>query len=98
MPGSYREIDYRVRPGKQAERLMMVEAFRHLRFSAVGSYQYVGLGSVYFSDFKLVHRALGTTRMISIEKSAHDKKGLRPIFLLDVLKCYGVKLRRNFRR
>ncbi|WP_412549856.1 O-methyltransferase [Sinorhizobium meliloti] len=46
MPASYREIDYRIRPGKHAERLMMVEAFRHLRFGTVASYQYVGLGSV----------------------------------------------------
>ncbi|RWE07702.1 MAG: hypothetical protein EOS23_26680 [Mesorhizobium sp.] len=73
MAASYREIDYRIRPGKHAERLMMAEAFRRLRFANIESYQYVGLGSVYFSDFKLMHRALGTTKMISIEKAAQDK-------------------------
>lgn len=74
MAGSYREIDYRVRPGKYAERLMMVEAFRRLRFGSVESYQYVGLGSVYFSDFTLIHRALGISKMISIENNEHDRE------------------------
>lgn len=74
MPASYREIDYRIRPGKYAERLMMIEAFRRLRFGTVESYQYVGLGSVYFSDFSLVHKALGISKLVSIEKAEHDKK------------------------
>lgn len=74
MPGSYREIDYRIRPGKYAERLMMVEAFRRLRFGTVESYQYVGLGSVYFSDFILVHKALGISKLVSIERAEHDKE------------------------
>lgn len=73
MAASYREIDYRVRPGKQAERLMMAEAFKRLRFANTESYQYVGLGSVYFTDFTLMHRALGMTKMVSIERAAHDK-------------------------
>lgn len=71
---SYRKIDYRIRPGKYAERLMMVEAFRRLRFASIESYQYVGLGSVYFSDFSLVHRTLGITKLVSIERAEHDKK------------------------
>lgn len=73
MVASYRQIDYRLRPAKHAERLMMCEAFRRLRFASVESYQYVGLGSVYFSDFSLFHRALGINKMISIEKAIHDK-------------------------
>ncbi|WP_156369013.1 O-methyltransferase [Methylobacterium sp. Leaf100] len=74
MAASYREIDYRIRPGKHAERLMMVEAFRRLQFGSLESYQYIGLGSVYFSDFRLFHRALGMTKMVSVEKAAHDRK------------------------
>lgn len=74
MSGSYRDIDYRIRPGKYAERLMMVEAFRRLRFGSVESYQYVGLGSVYFSDFILIHKALGISKLISIERAHHDKE------------------------
>ena len=73
MPASYREIDYRIRPGKYVERMMMVEAFRRLRFASVESYQYVGLGSVYFSDFMLIHRALGIQKMVSIERAVQDR-------------------------
>lgn len=52
----------------------MIEAFRRLRFGTVESYQYIGLGSVYFSDFSLVHKALGITKLVSIERAEHDKK------------------------
>ena len=67
MVGSYKKIDYGIRPAKYAERLMMCDAFRRLKFGTVESYQYVGLGSVYFSDFALFHRALDITKMVSIE-------------------------------
>ena len=73
MAGSYREIDYRLRPAKTAERHMLCDAFRRLRFGSIEGYQYIGLGSVYFSDFILFHRSLGIDRMVSIEKEAHDK-------------------------
>lgn len=73
MAASYRDIDYRVRPAKHAERQMMVEAFRRLRFGTVESYQYVGLGSVYFSDFVVVHRSLGISKLVSIERATHDR-------------------------
>ena len=73
MTASYRSIDYRIRPAKHVERLMMCEAFRRLRFATIESYQYIGLGSVYFSDFALYHRALGIKHMISIEQAEHDK-------------------------
>ena len=68
MAPSYRLIDYRLRPAKHIERLMLCEAFRRLRFHALEDYQYVGLGSIFFADFRLVHRNLGITRMVSIEK------------------------------
>lgn len=74
MSASYRTIDYRIRPAKHAERLMMVEAFRRLRFGSVENYQYVGLGSVYFSDFALIHRMLGVSKMVSIEREERDRK------------------------
>jgi hypothetical protein len=73
MAGTYREIDYRIRPAKYTERLMLADALRRLKFGTVESYQYVGLGSVYFTDFVLFHRALGINKMVSIEKEEHDK-------------------------
>ncbi|CAA7615151.1 O-methyltransferase [Magnetospirillum sp. SS-4] len=74
MAKSYRKIDYRIRPAKYAERNMLCAAFQKIRFGSIESYQYIGMGSVYFSDFILFHRALGISRMISIEKEEGDQQ------------------------
>ena len=71
MAPSYRLVDYSLRPAKHVERRMLCDAFRRLsKFASVESYQYVGFGSVWFSDFSLFHRQLGIGRMISIERMA----------------------------
>jgi hypothetical protein len=71
---SYEEINYTLRPAKCVERKMMCEAFRRLsKFAAVETYRYVGFGSVYFADFSLVHRQLGISDMISIEKDVEKE-------------------------
>ena len=68
MANSFRKIDYRLRPAKAVERRMMAEAFLRLRpFGSIESYRYVGMGSVYFSDFSLFHGLCGFDPMISIE-------------------------------
>lgn len=72
MPPSYRLIDYRLRPAKYVERVMLCDAFRRLNFHVLEDYQYVGLGSVYFADFKIIHRGVGISRMFSIEKHETD--------------------------
>ena len=65
---SFRKIDYRVRPAKSIERKMLVEGFRRLsEFGELRAYQYVGFGSLFFTDFTLLHRSLGLDQMISIE-------------------------------
>lgn len=75
MSPSYRLIDYRLRPAKHAERLMLCEAFRRIRFHQLEDYQYVGMGSVFFADFRLIHRTLGIKTMFSIEKQeSHEKR------------------------
>lgn len=51
---------------------MLCEAFRRLRFHVLEDYKYVGLGSVFFADFRIIHRSLGITRMLSIEKQEND--------------------------
>lgn len=68
MTDSYRKIDYRLRPAKAVERRMIAEYFLRLRaFGKVEDYRYVGLGSVYFSDFALYHNVCGFNSMVSIE-------------------------------
>lgn len=72
MPVSYREVNYSLRPAKAVERKMMSEAFRRLYpFHRVSDYRYIGFGSIYFADFQIIHRALGLTDMLSVEKNSY---------------------------
>lgn len=69
MPGSYRVINYALRPAKAIERRMMCATFERLHpFQRIEEYRYIGFGSIYFSDFQLLHRELGISDMLSIEK------------------------------
>lgn len=71
---SFRKINYSLRPAKHAERKMMGELFRRLAaFGPLEEYRYVGLGSVWFADFSLYHRALGIADMVSIERATGSK-------------------------
>jgi hypothetical protein len=63
-----REIDYRIRPAKNVERKMLLEiCSRMARVQEMSSYRHVGMGSIYFVDFSLFHRAFGIDSMISLE-------------------------------
>lgn len=87
MMASYKAIDYRIRPAKYAERLMIAEVAGRLRFHDVWTYRYVGLGSIYFTDFKLMHRALGISSMVSIEAETCDRERFdwnRPYATIDM--------------
>ena len=71
---SFEKVNYALRPAKAVERKMLCESFRRLSpIARVDTYRYVGFGSTYFSDFSLIHRALGITDLVSIER-ATDKK------------------------
>ena len=76
MTSSFKRIDYSLRPAKHAERRMLCDIFRRLQpFCRVEDYVYVGFGSIWFSDFSLMHRSLGIRDMISIEhaETARDR-------------------------
>jgi hypothetical protein len=66
---SYRKVAYDLRPAKQIERRMIVDALQVLSEGGfrIRDYQYTGFGSVYFVDFILFHRLLGLTRLLSVE-------------------------------
>lgn len=69
MATSSRLINYRLRPAKSIERKMLCEAFRRLSvFGSTDTFRYLGFGSFYFVDFVMMHKELGITNMISIEK------------------------------
>jgi putative O-methyltransferase len=73
---SFRRVQYELRAAKQVERRMLLETLQELNSSAfpVRSMPYIGFGSVYFVDFILFHRFLGTTKMVSIEHAAGAKR------------------------
>ena len=78
MPSSYRIINYALRPAKAIERRMLCAAFERLYpFQRIERYRYVGFGSIYFSDFQLLHRELGITNMLSIEKDVEAEACFR---------------------
>ena len=66
--GSSDKINYLVRPAKQVERKLIVEALQCLNKNYnISGYTYVGMGSKYFVDFQMVHKFLGINKMISFE-------------------------------
>jgi hypothetical protein len=67
VPGTFKKIDYRLRPAKHAERVMLIDLFKRMRFAPIETYRYIGFGSVAFVDFRMVHKALGIKDLISIE-------------------------------
>ncbi|MEY4620192.1 MAG: hypothetical protein RIS65_1364 [Pseudomonadota bacterium] len=77
MVGTFNKIDYRLRPAKHAERAMLIDLFKRMRFAPMEQYQYVGFGSVAFIDFRMVHRAIGISDMVSIEDTDDDDEKQR---------------------
>jgi hypothetical protein len=67
--GSYAQVFYDLRPAKQVERRMLIDAFHRLLAGgfALRDYQYTGFGSIYFVDFILLHRLVGLHRLLSLE-------------------------------
>lgn len=74
MASSFEKINYNLRPNKSIERKMMCEALSRLSFiEHLNKYRYIGFGSPYFADFILIHKSLGITDLISIEKEESKK-------------------------
>ena len=72
---SYEKINYSLRPGKGIERRMLCDLFARLYpFYPVHTYRYVGFGSIYFSDFQMIHRNLGINDLLSIEHDADNSR------------------------
>lgn len=72
---SFEKINYSVRPAKATERWMMMEAFGRLAtFEPLPEYHYVGFGSTFFIDFKLLHRFYGMEHLTSVEQEVDKKR------------------------
>src|SRR6266496_2730130 len=88
---SYLTVHYELRPAKQVERRMLVDAL--LALSAAGfriqDYQYTGMGSVYFIDFMLFHRLIGLQKMLSVE---YNTKIARRVEFNRPFDCVGTEI------
>ena len=78
MPEFRPKVDYSLRPAKSVVRRMVLEAIAQLEpLGAPRSYRYVGMGSIYFLEFQLVHRLLGIEDMITIEGMITGEERIR---------------------
>lgn len=85
---SYLKVDYSLRPAKNIYRKLLRDHLQRLHFfSPLSDYQYIGFGSIYFTDFSLFHRSLGISRMTSIEANKTDVARVcfnRPFSCIDI--------------
>lgn len=74
MAGSYLRFNYNVRASKSVERKMILEVLKDLcPPSVIKDYQYIGFGSVFYTDFRLFHKDLNICDMVCIEREVDDK-------------------------
>jgi len=74
---SYEKLNYTIRPSKQIERKLFIEALHYLGQHAnypVRNYTYMGFGSVFYADFIMFHKYLYINDMICIEGSDIPKR------------------------
>src|SRR5580700_2477566 len=88
---STERVQFDLRPAKQVERRMFVDALQRLAHAGfqISDYQYTGFGSVYFVDFILLHKLLGIRRMCSVEYKGELRE--RVVFNRP-FKCVKVKM------
>lgn len=66
---SFESVNYSLRPNKNIERKLIFEALRALDPAfPLATYRYIGLGSMWFTDFVLAHKTLGIADLTSIER------------------------------
>lgn len=65
---SFDSVNYSLRPSKSIQRQLVFDGVRTLQGRIdLGRMIYVGLGSIWFTDFVLAHKHLGIEKMFSIE-------------------------------
>lgn len=87
---SYR-VQYDIRPAKQVERRMIVDALHRLATAGlpIADYQYTGFGAIYFMDFILLHKLLGLNRLLSLE---HEQSLESRIWFNRPFSCIEIKM------
>lgn len=72
---SYNSFNYNYRPAKSIERKLIIEILREIYGSSnKESCTYIGMGAIFFTDFRLIHKELGINKMINIESNVNDER------------------------
>ena len=72
---SFEAINYMLRPNKNVERKLIAQTLTRLQgVFNIREYRYVGFGSMWFTDFILMHRLLGISDMVTIEQEHSRSK------------------------
>lgn len=72
---SFESINYMLRPNKNVERKLIASTLSALKKQfSISTYRYVGFGSMWFSDFVLMHKVLGISDMVTIEGQVSRRK------------------------
>jgi hypothetical protein len=72
---SYNQFNYNYRPAKAVERKIFIELLKEMYgITGLLDATYIGLGSIFFSDFRLVHKELGISKMVNIEVNQADQE------------------------
>ena len=84
-------VQYDLRPAKQVERRMIVDALQRLQAAGfpIADYQYTGFGAIYFVDFILFHKLLGMSNLLSLERQTSLKTRME---FNKPFKCVDVKM------
>ena len=67
---SFSRFNYLLRPSKQVERKLFIEALHRLALGSfrIHEYTYLGFGSPYYADFILFHKYLHIDSMVCVER------------------------------
>jgi hypothetical protein len=73
---SFTKFNYLLRPSKQVERKLIIEALHRLADGGfrISNYTYLGFGSIYYADFILFHKYLYIDDMICVESEPIPKR------------------------
>ena len=75
MGSSNDKINYNLRSSKSIERKMILDVLKEVCTPKISSsYQYFGMGSAFFVDFKMFHKSLGINDMYSFEGKVSNVK------------------------
>ncbi|MDP3115380.1 MAG: hypothetical protein Q8M98_11525 [Candidatus Cloacimonadaceae bacterium] len=70
---SFTRINYCLRPNKQVERKIIIDILHNIGLP-ISKYHYIGMGSIYYYDFIMMHKMLGIKKLTSLDDSKQTSR------------------------